>query len=138
MRTEIAAPADIVWRLTEDVEGWPELTPTMTEVRRSDDGPLRAGSQALVRQPGLRPAQWRVTAVEPGRSFVWQSTTAGVTSIAEHVVEPTDTGTRMTLRFALTGRLAWLIGALYGRRIRRYVATEAAGFRRAAESAAAS
>lgn len=82
MRTEIAAPADIVWRLTEDVEGWPELTPTMTEVRRSDDGPLRAGSQALVRQPGLRPAQWRVTAVEPGRSFVWQSTTAGVTSVA--------------------------------------------------------
>lgn len=44
----------------------------------------------------------------------------------------------MTLRFALTGRLAWLIGALYGRRIRRYVATEGAGFRRAAESAAAS
>lgn len=132
----IAAPPEAVWRLTVEVEDWPKLTPTMTEVRRTDDGPLRVGSQALIRQPRLRPARWRVTALDPGRSFVWQATAGGVTTVAEHRVAPADGGTRMTVGIRLSGRLAWLVGALYGRRIRRYITTEAEGFRKAAEAAA--
>jgi ribosome-associated toxin RatA of RatAB toxin-antitoxin module len=47
-----ARPAE-VWRLFADVERWPEMTPSIRQVRRMDTGPLRAGSEAIVKQPGL-------------------------------------------------------------------------------------
>jgi uncharacterized membrane protein len=134
----IAAPPELLWRLTVDIEGWPRLTSTMTSVRRLDEGPLRVGGEALVKQPGLRAARWRVTELADGGRFVWQSTAGGVTSVGEHLVVPDGDGTRLTLAVRQSGVLAGLVGALYGRRIRRFVDIEAAGFRAAAEAEVAS
>ena len=74
--TQVDAPADDVWRLFVDVERWPELTESMREVSRIDSGPLRLGSEALIKQPGLARARWKVTELEPGRSFTWETATA--------------------------------------------------------------
>lgn len=123
-----------VWELFVDVERWPELTASMSSVRRIDSGDLRVGSTAMVKQPGLPPALWRVTELEPGRVFTWESRSTGVSSIGRHVVEAAGTGARVTLTFRQTGPLAGLAGWLFRGRIHRSVRQEADGFRRRAEA----
>ena len=58
----IGAPVEVVWALTEDVEAWPDVTPTMTSVERLEDGPLAVGSQASIKRPGQGARVWTVTA----------------------------------------------------------------------------
>jgi uncharacterized membrane protein len=132
--TEVDAPTDDVWRLFIDVERWPELTESIHEVSRIDSGPLRVGSEALVKQPGLARARWKVTELDPGRSFTWETASAGVTSVGAHLVEPGEGGSTITLSLRQTGPMARLVGWFLGSRINRYLAMELEGFRRRAES----
>lgn len=129
----VAAPPDAVWPLFVDVERWPEWTPSMQHVRRRDAGPLRVGSEADVKQPGMPKAVWRVTELEPGRRFTWEVASPGVTTTAVHLVEPDGDGATVTLTVRQSGPLAGLVGLLLGGRIRRMVEQEADGFRRQAE-----
>lgn len=133
--TDIAAPAERVWDLTLDVEGWPATTPTVTSVERLDGGPLRPGSQALLKQPGQRPTVWTVTTVDPPQTFAWTARVFGVDMTGIHQVTPTADGCRNTLALELGGRGAGLLGRLLGRKLRSTLATENAGFAAAAEGA---
>jgi uncharacterized membrane protein len=133
--TTVSAPPEDVWRLFTDLERWPELTGSIREVRRLDSGPLRVGSEAVVRQPGLPRARWRVTDLEPGQSFTWTTSAAGVTTAADHVVRADGNGSVIIITLRQHGPLAPLIGALTGHRTRRYVSMELEGFRRAAAAA---
>ncbi len=132
--TRIAAPADVVWRLTTDVAGLPSITPTMRTVERLDDGPLRVGSSARVRQPGQLPAVWTVTELDPGRRFVWQTRRPGLTMVGSHLVEPDGDGCRNTLVLDAKGPAARPVGWLLGPLLRKALRTENAGFKRAAEA----
>ncbi|MBV8463597.1 MAG: SRPBCC family protein [Acidimicrobiales bacterium] len=133
----MSAPPAAVWKVVENVERWPHWTPSMQRVEWIDAASMAIGSQARVHQPKLAPATWRVTALEPGTSFTWESSAPGVTSVGEHEVSASASGSGsvLTLRFRQRGALAGVVGALYGRRIRRYLAQEAEGFGRAAEAA---
>lgn len=126
---DVAAPPDAVWHVLEGVEGWPRWTPSMSSVRRSTTGPLLAGEHVTVSQPGMPPAEWTVTAVEPGESFTWVSKRPGVTTSATHVVAPTRTGSRVTLTIEQHGPLAGIADVLLGGKVRRFVEIEAAGLR---------
>jgi uncharacterized membrane protein len=129
------APPEQLWAVLVDVEAWPRFLSTYKSVRRLDDGPLAVGSRAEVRQPGLVAATFTVSALEPGREFTWESTAAGVRTVARHVVEPGDAGgSRIVLSLDQSGALARLVGLLLGGKIWRYVETEARGLCRAAES----
>ena len=130
----IAAPTDVVWQLTVDVEAWPELTPTITSVHRLDAGELQVGSQARIVQPRQRPAVWTVTELDAGRRFAWATTVLGITMTGTHVLEPTDDGgTRNTLLLDLAGRGSGLFGRVVGGAMRQAIHTENQGFRRRAE-----
>ncbi len=72
-RVDILASPDRVWSIMSDIERWHEWTPTVRSIRRRDAGPLRVGSRAVVRHLCLPPALWRVTGLQPGRSFTWVS-----------------------------------------------------------------
>jgi uncharacterized membrane protein len=133
--TTVGASADEVYRLFTDVERWPEMTASIREVRRLDSGPIRVGSEAIVRQPSLPPARWRVTELEPGRSFTWETSAAGVTTVGGHVVEQDGERAVITLTLRIHGPLAWLAGALMGGLARKHVGMELEGFRRTAEPA---
>jgi uncharacterized membrane protein len=135
VRTEVNAAPDEIWRLFVDVERWPEMTKSMREVRRLDSGPLRVGSEAMVRQPGLPRIRWRVTALDPGRSFTWQAPTTGMTSVAVHLVEASEPGSVITLSIRTEGPLGGAMGALFSRRALRSITMEMEGFRRTAEAA---
>src|SRR3954452_22737000 len=97
---DIEAPPDVVWTVMSDGERWPDWTASVTSVTRLDEGPLRIGSRALIREPRFPPARWVVTELLPGRSFTWKSGLPGMWVYGEHSVEPLGTGTRATLRLS--------------------------------------
>jgi uncharacterized membrane protein len=130
----VAAPTDAVWALFIDIERWPEMTPSILEVRRIDSGPVKVGSEAIVRQPGLVRSRWRVTEIEPGRSFTWETKVAGVTAVGGHLVERDGDQAVITLTLRQHGPLAPLLAALTSRLTRKNIALELEGFRRTAES----
>jgi uncharacterized membrane protein len=131
----IDAPAGEVWRIMTDVTRWPEFTPTMTSVRRLDDGPFGAGSRVRIKQPGIPALDWVVTELHPGTSFTWETTTAGVTIAAGHTIEPRAGGVSVVLAVTQTGLLAPLLALLTGARTRRYVRLEAESLKRRCERA---
>jgi uncharacterized membrane protein len=131
----IDAPAATVWRLTIDLANLPSLTPTMQSVERLDDGPLRVGSRARIKQPGQAPAVWTVTAVEEGRMFVWQTRRLWMTMVGGHRVEELGGGaSRNTLTLELTGPGSGLLGRMIGSAVRKAISTENAGIKAAAEA----
>jgi uncharacterized membrane protein len=134
--TQVGASPEDVWGLFTDLERWPEMTRSIREVSRLDSGPLRVGSEAVVRQPGLPVARWRVTDLQPGHSFTWESVARGLTTTGSHIVEADGQGAVVTLTLRQHGPLAGVMRALAGRRAWRYVSMELEGFRRTAESVA--
>jgi uncharacterized membrane protein len=131
--TRIDAPVDVVWQLTTDVEAWPATTPTMQSVQRLDDGPLRVGSRARIKQPGQAEAVWTVTRLEPGREFSWETRRRGIVLTGSHTVAADGEGCRNTLALDATGPLAVPLGLVLGAMFRRVLRTENAGFKAAAE-----
>ena len=133
----IAAPPERVWALVVDVTRWPERIPTVDAVERLDAGPLVVGSRTRLQQPRLPTAVWTVTELTDGSSYTWESSSPGVTVTAAHVVEPHPDGSRLTLTVTVSGPLS-RIGWLLTRSLtKRYVHTEAASIKVAAESPAA-
>jgi uncharacterized protein YndB with AHSA1/START domain len=127
---DISAPPQRVWEVLSDVEYWSEWTPTVTMVRRLDEGPLRTGSRARIRQPRVPETEYVVTELEPGRSFTWVATGPGVLTTARHDVEPLPGGgTRVVLSLSQAGWLGSVVGRLYRRLTDRYLANEAAGLK---------
>jgi carbon monoxide dehydrogenase subunit G len=127
---DIAAPPDRVWSIMRDVERWHEWTASITGIERLDDGPLRVGSRARVRQPKLPTNEFVVTALEEGRGFTWESKSLGVRGIGHHSIEPTARGCRVTLGVDFRGPLAWVVSRVYGKLTQRYIEMEANGLAR--------
>lgn len=130
----IDAPIQRVWDLTLDLEAIPSVTPTITAVDLLDDGPIRVGTRARLRQPGLPQRTWTVEEVEEPSRFVWATTLLGVRMLAIHRMEAVD-GDRceLTLEVRFEGRGASLLSTVGRRSIGAALATEAAGFAEAAQ-----
>ena len=93
------------------------------------------GSEAILKQPSLPSARWRVTELEPDRSFVWESRNGGVTTVGDHRVEPDGPGSKITITLRTHGPLAGVVDLLVAGVARRHVAMELEGFRSAADAA---
>lgn len=127
---DITAPPERVWEVLSDVERWSEWTPTVTSVRRLDDGPLRHGSRAKIVQPRLPETEYLVTEIEPGRSFTWVATAPGVLTTARHDADPLPGGgTRVRLSVKQSGWLGSVMGRFYRGLTDRYLANEADGLK---------
>src|SRR6478735_10016617 len=130
----ISAPTERVWRILIDVERWPDRVPTVDRVERLEEGPLVVGARTRLAQPKLPESIWTVTELSAGSAFTWTSTSPGVRITASHVVEPTPEGSRLTLAIGLGGWMA-PVGWLMTRSLtQRYVQTEAASIKAAAEA----
>ena len=129
----ISAPPERVWGIVVDVERWPARIPTVDRVERLDDGLLAVGARTRLAQPKLPEGVWTVTELTSGTAFTWTSSSPGVRVTASHVVEPSPEGSRLTLAVDLAGWLA-PVGWLMTRSLtQRYVETEAASIKAAAE-----
>lgn len=132
----IAAPIEIMWELTTDVENLPDITPTMRSVTKLEPGPVDVGSRVRVHQPAQLPAVWTVTRLDPPSRFSWERSIMGATMTGSHHLEYIDGRTRNTLAIDINGRGATLIGRLVGRSVTRALRAENLGFRKKAESLA--
>jgi uncharacterized membrane protein len=131
---DIAAPIERLWELTEDIEKWPSITPTMTSIVRLDSGPLHVGSTARVKQPRQRARVWTVTRFEPNNTFAWRSRILGMPVTGTHaMVSRGDGGSTNTLTIEMTGAISRLMGPLLSSTLRRALALENAGFKQRAE-----
>lgn len=125
------APAHQIWPALADVLRWPDWTPTVASVQALDGPDLQLQRRYRVTQPRLQPAVWNVTALEPGRRFVWQARLPGLTMTADHALLPGDgQGTQLQLSFAFAGWLAPLVAWRYGALVQQYLQTEAQSLER--------
>ena len=131
---DIAAPPARVWQVMSDVDRWHEWTPSVTSIKRGDDGPVGVGTKLTIRQPKFPPAFWRVTKVEPGLGFESVSPGPGFRVIARHWIESSATGSRATLSLELQGLLGGLFGGMTKGITERYLAMEASGLKARSEN----
>ena len=130
---EIHAPPEVVWNVWRDVERWPEWTASVTRVEPLENGPFAIGYRALVLQPKLPRAVWRVTELEEGRRFTWIYTSPGVRLTASHRVEPSGSGTRADSFVEFSGPFGGLVGRLARATTERYLTMEAEGLKARSE-----
>ncbi len=131
---DVAASPDRVWEVLVDVERWPEWTDSVSGVRSLDAGPLAVGSRVEVSQPRIPTGTYTVTALEPGSAFTWEQRQPGSTVSAHHECAALPGGgTRVELRVLMSGAIGCVVGRLYRRLTKRYLAVEAAGLKSRAE-----
>ncbi len=130
---DINAPPDVVWTVMSDVERWHEWTASIRGIRLLDPGPLRVGSRAIVRQPRFPPALWKVTVLDPGRSFTWTTRGPGMRVDGTHTVASMPGGTRATLHLRYQGVIANLLARATRRITERYLKLEANGLKQRSE-----
>ena len=131
---DIAAPPSRVWQVMSDIDHWHEWTPSVSRVSRLHDAPFAVGTRAMVRQPKFPPAIWKITSIEPGRSFTWVSVAPGFRAVGYHAVEGTPTGSRATLSLTMHGLFGGLFSWLTKGITERYIGYEAAGLKARSEN----
>lgn len=132
---DIGATPERVWAIAVDVENWPRWTPTTERVTRVDEGPLRCGSAARIKQPGLPEALWTVDALDAeSRVFAWSARVRGLNFCARHEVAPIPSGgARNRLVLEVGGPLAVLLWPLIKGKLTRALVQENEGLKAFAE-----
>ena len=128
-RKQIAAPMSIVWQVSVDVERWPQWTPTVERLTRLDDRPFDVGSTAVLKQPGLPEAEWRVTSLTDGESFTWETRVRGIRMTATHALMSSGAETTSILTIDIRGFVAVLLWPLIRAKIENALEQENAGLK---------
>jgi uncharacterized membrane protein len=132
---EIGAPASVVWQVYADVEHWSDWTASVDRVVGLDGPDLAVGRRFEIKQPRFPKLVWKVTEVDPGRSWTWVQRSPGGTTVASHeVVDHGDGRTVVRQRLEQRGPVGALVARLTAGLTRRYLAMEAAGLKATAEA----
>jgi uncharacterized membrane protein len=131
---EIDAPAQLVWEVFSDVQRWPEWTASVTSLVGNDGPNLAVGKRFVIKQPGMSRLVWKVTEIDPGRSWTWVHRSPGVLVSARHdvIAQP---GGRTVVRQQLDQRgvLGGLVGRLMVKKTKRFLQLEAQGLKARSE-----
>ncbi|MGY1763299.1 SRPBCC family protein [Geodermatophilus sp. SYSU D00779] len=133
-RIDVEAPVERVREVLREVERWPEWAPTVTSVRRLDDGSLAVGSRVRVEQPRIPPDRVRGDRARAGPLVHLGGHRPGVRTTARHLLGELSTGgTRVTLAVEQAGPVGVVMGRFYRRLTDRYLAAEAEGIKARSE-----
>lgn len=132
---EIEAGQERVWEVVSDIESWPRRIETVDTVEPLTSGQIAVGSRFRLKQPKLPEGIWEVTAWDPPTYFEWRQRSGGVTNTAGHRIEAIEgSRSRLTLTIDMRGFLVPIMGPFMKGLVTRYLALEAHGMKRAAES----
>lgn len=132
---DIDARPERVWEVLTDLEAWPRRIETVEEIELLTPPPLAIGSRVRLKQPKLPEGVWGVTAWDAPAFFEFRQKAGGMTTVAGHRVEALDgEKARLTLSIDIRG---WMLPVAFFFKglTNRYLAAEAQGMKRAAESA---
>jgi hypothetical protein len=113
-----SASPEAVWERYIDVEHWSQWSKKGVD-RSSIDGDFKVGTKGKSKAPGFPEGKFELIVVEPQQRFVSKAKLPGATLIFEHMVEPTDGGSRITHRATLDGPLTFIWSPVVGRMIKR-------------------
>jgi uncharacterized membrane protein len=131
---EIDAPPQLVWDVFTDVEHWPDWTASVTSLVGLDAPTLAVGRRFAIKQPGMAKLVWKVTEIDPGRSWTWVQRSPGVLVSARHdVTARPDGGTLVRQQLDQRGVLGALVGRLMVKKTKRFLDLEARGLKARSE-----
>ncbi|RVT81742.1 hypothetical protein DXV76_18760 [Rhodobacteraceae bacterium CCMM004] len=93
----VAAPPETVWRVTADVAGWADWSPTITAVSGWAGGPLVEDARLDLKQPLQRKRSWVVLRCAAPRSLLLRTAEGDMTAVHEIAEMPRGTRNRLTL-----------------------------------------
>lgn len=105
----VAATPDKVWATLTDLKRMAEASPELLTMLPLKPGGLRVNQWyvGINRRKGVVwPTRNVVAILEPGRTLAWDTKTSGTRWIYE--LEPEGSGTRLSQRRPVPGRLTWL------------------------------
>jgi Polyketide cyclase / dehydrase and lipid transport len=133
---DIDSPQQRVWDMLCDLESWPQRIETVDVVELLTSAPVAEGSRVRLKQPKLPEGTWEITVWDAPSYFEFRQRSGGVTSVAGHRVEALEENrSRLTLTLDMRGLLVPVVALFYKGLTNRYMAIEAQGMKRAAESA---
>lgn len=124
---------DTVWKVTVDVEKWPQWATHFQTIRRGESGGFQLGSSAWIKQKGMGETKWVVTAFEDQTSFSWEAKMAGIQMRATHELKGVEEEVENTLRLEASGMLPFLFGPILKRQIKKSLQLENMGLKRFCE-----
>jgi hypothetical protein len=137
----VDATPHVTFATATDIGAWPQIISAIQAVDMLTCGPMAVGTR--FRETRLmfgRQATEEMTVAEldPPRRFVLTAFNHGTAYRAEHVFEPEDAGTRMTLAFegrptTLLARLFTPLGLLFLGTLKRQLEADLADLKREAE-----
>jgi uncharacterized protein YndB with AHSA1/START domain len=113
---ETTAQPEDVWKLWEDVAGWPRWNGDIERIELV--GPFAAGSRIVMTPFGAEPIDLRIAEAVEHEHFVDEADLGDVVVRTDHRVERLDSGrARVTYRMEITGPAADSLGPQLGPQI---------------------
>lgn len=112
----IAAPADLVWSVLTDLDGWVRWNPDVT--RMEWNGRLEPGAGFRWKAGGVSIVS-RLREVVPSRRIVWTGRTMGIRAVHAWVIGPGEDGVLVRTEESFEGLVATLLAAPLRRMLTR-------------------
>lgn len=125
----IDAPPETVWAVTENVDAWPDWTPTVTKARSIGESRFGVGSRYALKQPMQAEAIWEVTHCTLGTGFTWTKQGSDGRMQASHRLVPSAGGTTNILSIEVRGLLFSVLWPVFRPVLMHALKTENAGLK---------
>jgi len=108
-RVETSAPANVIWNIFRDVEGWKSWNAGIEQI--DIDGPFATGTWFTMKPPGQDALRVRLIDVRENECFVDETCVGPLAITVAHRIEPLGAGrTRIVYAVAANGPAAAEIG----------------------------
>lgn len=105
----VNAGPETIWRLLEDVAGWPQWNAGIARIEI--DGPFTAGTRFVMTPPGQEPLTTRLVEVRENAGFVDETRVGELRIFVDHQLEPLERNrTRMVFSLEAFGAGCEIVG----------------------------